>query len=453
MPGSSRQRRIAFHGTRTPPNSGRRVTRINGSQRSSVLSKAKYAAAAVRTGAALYNEGKKLYVDLSGGKSNPASKSGAKSAMNMSATSRASGRSSTKFNGNATSGGKFSKGSKGFKTQKPAEYMRKGVLKTQEYTGTVSAADCCYLGHSTKMQQQELYMLSYAIIKHLYTSAGHAVTNFDEATPYQLPERISLYYYGNATTTTVSSTNIVVAAGDTFSVVGNALRDFFVGQFNSGVSALSMLRIVLAQNYDTAGVPTWSDVHSLDLTSCKLHFYSKSTLKLQNRSTNQTDKDADNVDNIPLNGKSYNGKGNGAIIKGNRIAPYKPFIANEFSGVIEGIEDVGSLLEPPDGTQFQGVKKVGKVHLNPGEIKTSNLEGEWTISLNLWLSLAQRVGAGFELQLYRLHNKGEYWFSAFEKMINVDALVPIVIAWEVDSKLGCFINIKKHTTTAQLVQV
>ena len=67
-------------------------------------------------------------------------------------------------------------------------------------------------------------------------------------------------------------------------------------------------------------------------------FDCKSSFKIQNRSSNGVDDDADDVDNIPLYGKSYYGKSNGmnmGIYRNTLATGYPgrtPFFANNTYG-------------------------------------------------------------------------------------------------------------------------
>lgn len=351
-------------------------------------------------------------------------------------------------NVSSNSGGKVSAGTKTFKRDKAALFMKKGIVKTQEYSALVDEESCVWVGHSTRMPQEELKMMCYAIVKKLYSMDSQIVTNFDRVPNTAVDSRIYLRFYEDSSTTTVTETFYQIAAIDTLLAVGNALSGLIIAQFNSGKSQFQILSIELKKLIGAAYVP----FATIDISSSKVHFWCKSDLKVQNRTTNEVDKDADVVDNVPLYGKSYEGKGNGMVLKGQRGVSHKPFTANENRGYIEGVGSETATKEPPNGKAFMGVKKQGKLHFEPGQIKTSVLESEWSKSINAYIMECLRVGAGWQLQEYRLYSQGKFRVMALEKMINTNVLVEVSVGYEVNQKYGCWIEVGKNLVTQPLFQ-
>lgn len=119
-----------------------------------------------------------------------------------------------------------------------------------------------------------------------------------------------------------------------------------------------------------------SDYASVNLKDYTCNVYSKSSFKIQNRSRNALGTEADEVDNVPINGKSYDLDGSGSVFRDfQRIAIPNPII-NTTTGLhaIVGDTDTTQFLrEVIPRADLKNCKAAGKVLIQPGEIKTSVL--------------------------------------------------------------------------------
>jgi len=194
----------------------------------------------------------------------------------------------------------------------------------------------------------------------------------------------------------------------------------------------------------------------IDLTHCKLHFDCKSTLKFQNRSQNQAGGDEESVDNVPLYGKSYYGIGNGtgAINRNNAYAfASRDFICDDDNGVIAKVPTESFYQEPIGPELLEKVKYHGKVHLDPGHLKTSSLTDRFSVDLTKFIRMAAHDNTSIQ---HHRHYFGSYRFMMLEKMLAAasgSVANSIKLGYEVNERVGCYCTVKNSTITVPLLSV
>lgn len=197
---------------------------------------------------------------------------------------------------------------------------------------------------------------------------------------------------------------------------------------------------------------------NVDLRNAYFVFFGKSTLKVQNRSVTSGNTDEDAVDNVPLYGKTYGGKGSGTSgITNDAVfltAAYG-FWCDSSTGTMAKVPTEKWYQEVVQPNHFKQVTYSGKIHLDPGHIKTSVLDGKIKVSLNkVYKILFNQPNASA-----RSHEKamvGSFRFMLLEKMINsVSGLADngIKMAYEHNIRVGGYIVTKRSYTTAQLNSV
>lgn len=196
----------------------------------------------------------------------------------------------------------------------------------------------------------------------------------------------------------------------------------------------------------------------IDLRNATFTFFAKSSLKVQNRSVSSTNTDDNAVDNVPLYGKTYGGRGSGtsSITRDSAysVASYG-FWCDDTTGTLAKVPTEKWFQEVPQPNHFRHVSYSGKIHLDPGHIKTSVLDGKVTISLNKVYKLLFNQPSGST----RAHEKavlGKFRFMMLEKMINSvggTAANSIKLAFENNIRAGGYITTKRSYGTAQLNNV
>jgi len=318
---------------------------------------------------------------------------------------------------------------------------RNGVYGTVESYDSISAVDCAYVGHSTAaVNQMKLYMF-LALVKRVVVAHQGPVDDFDKLMifdhGYALGDIFNIQYRpDNEIATAGTSYTYTIGALSTLSAVALAIRD----HFNTlTTNEWTLEEIVFAP----ASLGSYSKVR-LNLKNASVTFDIKSTLKMQNRSVDTlTDNEAQDVNNVPLNGKSYEGSGNGTQYTKSNDGSQGLWCDPVF-GLIAS-SGGGSQREPPMGHLFKGVSRAGKVRFEPGALQTSTLTMYKTYKLStlvkqLWVNTKSK--SIISLGLFR--------FYGLEKMIGGQSVQPIEVVFEHNYFIGCEFVPGKFTYSVSL---
>lgn len=314
-----------------------------------------------------------------------------------------------------------------------ARSITKGLVKVIESGSVVTSNYCRYIGHHDMPLASVMEMVIAALIKKLLMKVGYSLPSYDGPIDNlgvgDVIRIIARHRPGDPTV--FWSHNIVL--GDTWKTITLDL----VQQIN--VFGDQNQTILETLRYDPDGGNTGWPRTQMNLVDMKVHLKTKATLKIQNRSKNALGNEADEVDNVPLYGKSYSGTGSGFMVDNNRQLGQAYFYADTADGIIsyDGADD---LREPPPAENTRQTKKTGKAKLDPGEVKTSVLSSKQTVSLNRFYTLAGRVLMGTNKNKSFL---GKFRCFALEKMIETEFgenIVPIAVAWEHNLRLECYVT-------------
>lgn len=351
--------------------------------------------------------------------------------------------------GNGKSSGKLRVKRKVRRLRKQKIALVRGVEQTRESCGELNTAKyATYVGHCSQPAQMTAELLWLAIAKKC-CEAINGGTVFAVRQPInQLSagKTVSISYRSNPSAA-LSAATITVPALTTWSCYDLAynLRITWEG-LTDGDSIL----IGIASN-DVA------NPFMLNLSNAYVHVYSKSTLKLQNRSYGPDGNEADEVDNVPLYGKSYQCRGNGTQFQGSSFENIYdngatiPIYVDNFYGVFqkEVSASTDDLAEPPTALAFNGVKRYDKVRIEPGNIKTSALTEKYKITLS------RLIG---KLQDYAIHNPakvdlGRFRLFGLEKIIEttVSPTIPIRVAFEHNVRMSIGLTVGKGFTRPMFV--
>jgi len=197
---------------------------------------------------------------------------------------------------------------------------------------------------------------------------------------------------------------------------------------------------------------------NLNLVGCYCHINSKSTLKIQNRTTLASADDEDDVANVPLHGKAYYGKGTGAhpyTVDAKFTTAAAGFFGDDVFGGLAKVPSEKWYQEIVPPSHFENVSATGKVVLDPGHVKTSVLTANMRIKLNE-LYRVMMNGITANATAHAKHKFGDFRFVLLEKMIMSEAgsgTNIIKVAFEVNLKLGAYVTMKRNTETAQMNSV
>lgn len=350
---------------------------------------------------------------------------------------RTSGASSSK------SAGKFAKGRK-VKTNVD-KFSKGGMVICREQGGVLSATateQSVVVGHATCPILQIREAFGFAFAKWVSKLIKQDFVNIEDPV-YPANYRncaSSIAYKQSALGTLLFSDLIIVAGTTTWQNLANQITTLVYS--NANETGFELMEFIWAQTQiaTTPAVPAQM-LYRKDLRKARLQYFCKSSLKIQNRTVNVAANDeSDDVDNVPVYGKTYSGIGDNFTFKNDNIA------ADKTSGVIIRFGTVSNgLAEPPSMTQMIGVKKIGKAHLDPGQIKTSVENYSTSMSMQTIIDLMQRdqnvvVSASKNRQ-------GKFTCFIFEKMIQAVATTTInsiKIAYELDQKYGAIFTAPDH---------
>jgi len=398
------------------------------------------AATAGSLGAAAYE---RYYTPSNGGKQNsiepPRGRSGTR-AMSLSSDRGRKRSQSNPFNGNATKmkrmiGSRVAhSGILRGKVRKPrrsvrrttAYKMRKGVAFTYELGKVVSTGECQYIGHITHPQKLFLKNMWCSLLKALFIKAGVVFRTLEDVLPTLSSDSVVVKYQKNVLGTVSTFTHTPGAGANLIN-----MSDFFIASGPwygaTNTSEWQDSAFVSIELKCTAFNP---DVNSafLDMSNMRVKYDVKSALKFQNRTlSDSAGIEADDVDNVPLYGKVYEGTGTGARVSTASNASF--FYGDTSSGLITNTGATqNDIAEPPPPHMFPEVKKWSKISLSPGEIKTSVLS---TRSSSKWNDIHNRIMMFSNSVSAVKRHIGKFRFFALEKIISSSVLgTDIQIAFE-----------------------
>lgn len=318
--------------------------------------------------------------------------------------------------------------------------LKNGVSIVSETGGLLTSSYARYIGHTTMGPLNKVRMLCFlAAIKAIFKKMG-----------FQVPDM-------NAQLTTLPNNGLVVT-----DFLALSWRNSPAGANGSKTVAMSTLSMMeLAQEYadwydgisakdiilyEFHFVPDGNDTSSsyqrttIQIVNSRIHFDCKSTLKLQNRSVNSVGNDeADDVDNVPLYGKSYSGKGTGSktLWDGYTNLTSLNYVADDIHGIINYDGSNPKTQEPLDPRIVIKATKTGKAHLDPGQIKTDVLYFKGGYDFNKLLNTYIPVYNGAPAVGANLRDVGTFRFFGLEKMLeiypyvgDVLTIVNFIIAFE-----------------------
>lgn len=255
---------------------------------------------------------------------------------------------------------KIKKFKKSYKTQQ---------LHVYELSGSNSSVKCAHLIHATHPAARMFYLYCQSLTQYSMYRMGNKISNWQDSLQDQYSWTVS--YYANSGSTAILSTGQTVVASASFVTFAESIYNSLTGVIQSDTNRdILFADFVLTKDSVT-------EIFRMSLRDFKVRIACKSHFKIQNRSRNALGSEADEVDNVPLEGTVCDNKGSGVYLRDfNRIA--RPFSVQCGNGltIVDGDSDTTkSLQEPLRRGDIVKVKKFAKIKFEPGEIKTSILSG------------------------------------------------------------------------------
>jgi len=334
-------------------------------------------------------------------------------------------------------------------------YARKGIILNVERGANIATTainnGSVLLAHSTCSRDQLFNAFGYAMAKlvasllkrDVPTMTGLVLQN---PGTFRLEELVIVYKSTPGGTNTRSVNPITDVT--TWQDLGN----FFVNLMTTELTLQSGFQFVKIEYFQsqvaTTPIVQPSILFQRNLDRCRIHYHTKSNMKIQNRTVNTAGNDeSDDVDNVPLYGKQYESSKNYFLHNSLR------YVADA-NGIFGQNVIAAELLKPPQLTSVKSAYAIAPVHLDPGQIKTSVLT--WTKSFLINDLMRSLFIRGLEAgNAYALSVGKSRWFL-MEKMLQSVATTDvngIKVAYEVDTKFAAYVTCPKATVTTQMVSI
>lgn len=299
-----------------------------------------------------------------------------------------------------------------------------GVTFVNEYRDAPADTnvECSYIGHASLPTYETLLNLCRALVKALVVRGGRDITTFKMVVTtaeggFAVGDIFRISYYANVTSPTLTDLDYAVFAGATYEDIAVGLAALL-----SAITAADVTRFVYAE-IRPLGTGSKIAFSKIQLNQCRVQLKASSRLKVQNRTVNAVgDIEADDIDNVPIQGKLYKAKGNAFL----HIASRNLYQLSTQGLIRAVVPRDAPLSEPPMPREWENCTKSSKLRISPGGIKTSIL-GHSRIYLfqNLLNILLRPTG-------YNVYC-GEAQLMALEKVIGNYA-TPVLYAYELEYK-------------------
>lgn len=329
--------------------------------------------------------------------------------------------------------------------KKRADLQSKGILLTKELGISGTATDCLYIGHSTFAKSQWAYCLAGILVKKIFALKKIPLRNLGDSVTVQLNDQIGLRYKPNVGNTTATTSTVIytgTGAGVTFMTIVELFYDLFYTTWTDE-------NVILHEIFYGDAITQKNEF--INLTNCKVDVWVKSSLKMQNSSYGTLGDEADDVDNVPIIGKCYEGNGNGTVSNRDPQTE-KSFFAQDNCGYIQRSGTIADgLAELPPAKYFRSVKKVGKVNVDPGVVKYSTLS--FQKKFNISDLLQEIVSITGPATPYKTKSKvGSFKFYGFEHVLQATSSAgSIRVAGEINYEIGMAMTIKLDNVTDRKV--
>lgn len=301
------------------------------------------------------------------------------------------------------------------KFDKRLSLMNKGVQSIQEIrmvskTNTDSKYEAVAIGHTSLPCKVMSLQLGRALIKYIFNGLNVLVSDFTipgEALGCVAGDAIRIRYYSTMQATTLSVFTYVFATGNSF--------EFMASQLAEDIEAVSYIERVRWDDieYTPVGSSARFTGVLLSLSNARVRGYTKSSLKVQNRTvTVSTDNEQGDVNQCPVSGKVYHCKGNNllnlsnrkvlpgvgntAALKANEVMLYEAYTQQLSSVTASGMERYQPLYaestffkvaECPKASDVFNCVSSSKINIEPGAIKTSQLYLKINLSFQQFVRL------------------------------------------------------------------
>lgn len=327
------------------------------------------------------------------------------------------------------------------KTRRAVKLLNKGVSIQREASASVSDDRCIFINSSTACLNDHLQLMVMILFKKVLAHGGQFIDDFQSVRAGYIAtgDQFLMVYKPttNATATATGMTYTVVAGDTTFrQIVTNIATQFVTGiaaaTFNNGMIPLEF-----------QWVKSGGEVVRIQIQDCVFHFYSSAVLTIQNRSIAASGDDEMDVNNVPLQGRVFRGVGNRPVFKSRDNTNFE---CNATTGVVAGgVGTIVNLQEPPDPSEFIGVKQYAPLKIQPGHIKKTYISFKTNIKIGNLMSKFIDILQGASIPLYDL---GGHRLIFLERMISKLSTETngVLVTYQQETKHYCTMHYQSKST-------
>lgn len=343
------------------------------------------------------------------------------------------GTQAKQWRGGARMSGKFKKPRRIKRRGGTRGFAFSGINYTQETGGSGDCNDLAVIGHSTIITSKMRVLAWELVLKKLLEKAGHTVYDVNTTLTSHISDTLALsvqrYPSDNPTTYSVTGLNAY-----TLKTLATYMADNTrLWNLDNSTAGQTLYNDIKYLPYTVNSTTQTFRVACLRLKDFRIRYRVKSSLKVQNQSTaSETAIEADDVNNVPLYGKSYEGTGSGTVWNGKSVssAYSQLFVGHNETGVITADGDA-QMTEPPPHYEFdKAVTKTGKVRMNPGDIKYSNLYTVVNKSFDDFIQLT--FPSGYGTTVHTRIKPGKFRFFIVEKILDATGTLHVKMQYEVN---------------------
>jgi len=321
--------------------------------------------------------------------------------------------------------------------------MKNGVYRS-EYNNqdlTSDASNALYVGHSDVVQKDIMKCFFYALVKNVLQRAGVEVKSMNEPPRgIELGDNFTLYYK------TSNESGVMNAVTSTVAAVINPMSDYGDAFYAWALALTNEDRVILETFVFTPALAVASTIPrvALPLRNMKITLHLKSELTLRNKTYNNIgDIETDDLDNVPIQGKWYAGKGTGTSYLLDRNSAL-PLVASGATGLIVKAPSVAenSLIRPIDKRYLDSVKRSGAFMAPAGHTWTSKLSSKLVMPVDKFIKTIQQDNLPDYPHMYY----GQFKFYGLEKRI-ISTAEPVRISVTNRSTIGVGLSFHKPKLT------
>jgi hypothetical protein len=317
--------------------------------------------------------------------------------------------------GTMSSGNAVAKRFRNRKQKNPsiATLQKKGVSLRYELRKVASGdnLEAIAVGHTSMPGKVCAIMLWRAAIKHLLMKMGCLIKDYGNlmtAEGFVQNDTFILSRYDSGTANAIVQSPVTVGTTTTYDQLAAQFASILDDQTGLSDDRLDQLE------FSPQSSSHWSATN-IDLTTLKITCFTKSTLKLQNVTVEvAADNEADDVNRVPLIGKSYLMRGNNFLTRVNRsclngffnqfneeciIGQFDRQIIAELGGTSVGFYEAAAgpnnanqttffkPSEPPKQYELQNCIGIRDIVVGAGEIKQSVLTQKYTFGFQYYFNM------------------------------------------------------------------